>query len=279
MPDETLDETAPEEGQPVAEAVSDASPDAAEPAPEATADASTTTEQPPARLWAGKYKSPEEMELGYLSSQQEASRMAGELAGFKKSPSTDSLTAEPKWKQLEGERNKWAQYLRNPNVGDAERNNADEQVRLYDREIAKQQALHEYRTESRRETAAVRLERESMQVIGQYQTELSDMQSPLYIAAAERLQDLQDMGFPLSNATRAMAVAYAASTTGSNKSKIVQQDRKALLTNLNKQAKQAVIAGAGGPTPVKSGGVSAKDIENMTDAQFIKYEKDLLLHS
>lgn len=278
MSDETLDNTASAEEQPVDEAVATETPGADATATETPTDASS--EQPSPRLWAGKYKSPEEIEHAYLESQREASRMAGELSALRqKAPATPESSTEPKWKALEAERNKWAQHLRNTSLSDSERYQADEQVRLYDREIAKQQALHEYRSESRRESALHRLDREAMQVLTQYKDDLADMSTPLYQAASQRLQDLLDMGSPDNNATRAMAVAYAAAVTGASTHKVVQQDRKVLLKTLNQQAKQAVVAGAGGPTAVKSGGISAKEIENMTDAEFLKYERERVLRA
>ena len=277
MSNETLAEVASDTEQPTSEAVATETPGSETPAPDLSAtDASVTTEQPPPRLWAGKYKSPEEIERAYLDSQREASRMAGELSALKRTPTPTEATLEPKWKQLESERNKWAAQLRNPNVGESERYQADEQVRLYDREIAKQQAMSEYRSESRRTGAESRMERESNTVIEQYREQLSDTSSELYTAAAQRLQDLLDLGMPDTNATKALAVAHAAAITGTQTQKLVQQDRKTLLKTLNTQAKQAVVAGAGGPAIVKSGGITAQDIASMTGKEFAKYERDLL---
>ena len=275
MSNETLEEVASVEEQPTSEAVATDAVGTDVSAPDTVTDASVQTEQPSARLWAGKYKTPEETERAYLDSQREASRMAGELAALKRTPQEPS-SLEPKWKQLESERNKWATQLRNPNVGETERYQADEQVRLYDREIAKQQAMSEYRTESRRTGAESRMERESNAVFETYRDQLADMSSELYTTAASRLQDLMDMGLPDTNATKALAVAHAAAITGTQTQKLVQQDRKTLLKTLNTQARQAVVAGAGGPTAVKSGGITAKEIDGMNDKEFQKYERDLL---
>jgi hypothetical protein len=49
------------------------------------------------------------------------------------------------------------------------------------------------------------------------------------------------------------------------------------LGNLNKQAKAAVKNGAGTATVVKSQGITAKQIENMTPAEFAKYEREHVL--
>ena len=276
MMNETLEDVASAEEQPTDEAVAIETPGSGTPAPDPSAtDASVTTEQPPARLWAGKYKSPEEIERAYLDSQREGSRMAGELSALKRTP-TDAASLEPKWKQLESERNKWAAQYRNPNVGESERYQADEQVRLYDREIAKQQAISEYRSESRRTGAESRMEQESTTVIEQYREQLSDTSSDLYRSAAQRLQDLLDMGMPDTNTTKALAISHAAAMTGSHTQTLVQQDRKTLLKTLNTQARQSVVAGAGGPTTIRATGVTAKEIEDMSHKDFLKYERDLL---
>ena len=273
---ETLEDVASVEEQPTSEAVAIETPGSGVPAPDPSAtDASVTTEQPPARLWAAKYKSAEEMERGYLDSQREASRMAGELAASKRT-TPDPAVAEPKWKQLESERNKWAAQYRNPQIDESARQQADEQVRLYDREIAKQQAISEYRVESRRTGAESRMEQESTTIIEQYRAQLSDTSSALYQSAAQRLQDLLDMGMPDTNTTKSMAISHAAAMTGSHTQTLVQQDRKTLLKTLNTQARQSVVAGAGGPTTVRAAGVTAKDIEQMSPKEFLKYERDQL---
>jgi hypothetical protein len=275
-PNETLEPTASEQEQPVEEAVAPETQE--QPVPEPVAEeASTEPEQPSftSRTWAGKYKDPEELERAYLEAQREASRMAGELSALKKSPGT-TQTTEPEHKKLEVERNRWAQYLRNPNLSEQERLQADEQVRLYDRAIAKAEALYEFRQESTRQSATQTLEQESQQVLQQYQSDLSNMASPLYQAAATRYQSLVNAGYPDNNATKALAVAYAAALTGQGMKQAVQQDRGKLLKTLNQQAKKAVVAGAGGPAAVKSGQITAKDIDNMSDAEFAAYERKLL---
>jgi hypothetical protein len=277
MEDETLEQTASEQEQPVVEAVAPETQEAVA-APEATTEeASAETEQPPigSRAWAGKYQSPEELERAYLESQREASRMAGELSALKKSP-TMPQSAEPKWKQLEETRNRWAQHYRNPNLSESERIQADEQVRLYDREIAFERAKHEFETVSTRRTAEQQLETESLQVLQHYQTDLQNMSSPLYQAASSRLNQLLQAGYPENNTTRALAVAYAATQTGRDVKQAVQQDRGKLLKTLNTTMKKAVVAGAGGPASIKSGAVTAQDIDNMTEKEFAAYERKLL---
>ncbi len=273
---ETLEPTTSEQEQPVEEAVAQETqePVATEPA---TEEASTEPEQPSltARAWAGKYQSPEELERAYLENQREASRMAGELSALKKTPQ-QATNAEPKWKQLEAERNRWAQHYRNTNLPDAERVQADEQVRLYDREIAYERAKHEFETVSTRRTAEQQLETESLQFMEQYKADIQNTASPLFQAANARLHQLLQAGHPDTNTTKALAVAYAAAATGRDAKAAVQQDRGNLLKSLNKTMKKAVVAGAGGPAAVKSGQITAKDIDKMNEAEFAAYERSLL---
>jgi len=270
--DETLDETAPDEGQPVSEAV-EAIPSSS-PDPSAQPDASTEQPSVSSRMFAGKYTSPDELERAYLESQREASRMAGELSALKRTPDKPA-ESEPKWKQLEAERNKWANQLRRSDLDDQARWEADNQVRLHDREIAYERARHDMGQDNVRSSAMQRLEQDSVKVLTSYQQDLNNTQSPLYQAAAERLGHLIQAGFADDVNTKALAVAYAAAVTGATVSKAVQKDRSTMLKTLNTQVKQAVIAGAGGPATVKAGGVTAKDIEAMSDAEFLKYERGL----
>lgn len=272
MDDVTLDETASDTEQPVQEAVDPAPVDSAPPATEPA-----STEQPAftSRTYAGKYQSPEELERAYLESTREASRMAGELSALKRADSP-AASAEPKWKQLDAERNKWAQQLRNPGLDEAQRWQADEQVRLYDREIAYERARADNRQDATRQTAATELERESTAVFEQYKDDLNNERSPLYQASRARFQQLLDAGYPDTVNTKAMAVSFAAVRTGAGTAKAIQTDRSAMLKTLNQQVKQAVVAGAGGPSPVKTGGVSARDIEAMSPKEFAKYEREIL---
>lgn len=270
--DETLEDAASVEEQPASEAV-ESTPSAS---PETPVTPEASAEQPSAssRMFAGKYTSPDELERAYLESQREASRMAGELSALRRTPEKPAAS-EPKWKQLESERNKWASQLRNPNLDEQARWEADNQVRLYDREIAYERAKHDMSAETTRTTAQKRLEQDSTTILSKYEQDLNNQQSPLYVAASDRFNQLVEAGYPMDINTKALAVAYAATVTNTNVTKAVQQNRTAMLKTLNTQVKQAVIAGAGGPATVKAGGISAKDIENMSDAEFAKYERGL----
>lgn len=273
---ETLEQTASEQEQPVVEAVAPETQEAVA-APETDTMTEASTEQPSfeTRAWAGKYQSPEELERAYLESQREASRMAGELSAMKKSP-VSTVTAEPKHKQLEVQRNQWAQVLRNPNISEQDRWQADEQVRLHDREIAYERAKYDFSTETTKRTAEQQLETESVQVLQHYSTDLNNMSSPLYQAASLRYDALTRAGYPEGNITKSLAVAYAAAQTGRDAKAAVQQDRGKLLKNLNATMKKAVVAGAGGPAAVKSGAVTAKDIDSMSETEFAAYERNFL---
>lgn len=274
MADETLEETASEE-QPVQEAIADAS--STETASTETDSASAPAEQPAfsPRTYAGKYQSPDELERAYLESQREASRMAGELSALKRTPET-TTNGEPKWKALEVERNKWAQQMRNASLDERERSQADDQVRLYDREIVRQQTIAEFEQQSTRRSAESELERDSTTVLSTYQEDLNNTSSPLYQASMTRYQQLLRSGYPDTLNTKALAVTFAASLTGAGAAKAIAGDRSAMLKTLNKQVKQAVVTGAGGPTAVKSSGITAKAIEAMSEKEFAKYERGLL---
>lgn len=244
-----------------------------------TAGASTETTSDD-QLLDGKFKTVEDREHSYRELERKFHEQAGQLSELRRraesSPATKSVeTSEPKWKQLESERNKWAQQLRRGDLDEQARWEADNQVRLYDREIAYERAKHDMSAETTRTTAQKRLEQDSTTILSKYEQDLNNQQSPLYVAASDRFNQLVEAGYPMDINTKALAVAYAATVTNTNVTKAVQQNRTAMLKTLNTQVKQAVIAGAGGPATVKAGGISAKDIEQMSDAEFAKYERGL----
>jgi len=275
MSDETLDTSAPDEGQPEGEAVAEGP--SAEPSFDAAAAAPDG--QPAPRLYAGKYKSPEELEQSYLDSQREASRMAGELAAYKRATAQPSTTADPVASTIEkheAERNKWQQYAERDDIPWNERARALSQVSRYDREIGKLEAQSQWQATSTKQSASQSLEAEAQAVFETYQQDLSPG-SPLYTMAEQRYLQMRSAGYPDSTALKADAVLWAAHKTGASKTRIVQSDRKELLGSLQKQAKAAVKNGAGTATVAKTGGVSEKQIWAMSDAEFAKYERELSL--
>lgn len=274
MDDETLIDEAPE-GQPSDEAVVEAPSAEAGPEPE-TAAAPEAGQPAPSRLYAGKYKSPEELEQSYLESQREASRMAGELASYRKAQSAPQPASEPEWKKLEVERNKWAQYAAQPGLSEDQRANAWNQVSLHDRDIAEQRAIHRFQEMSTKQSATRDLEADAQAVFETYQQDLSPG-SALYRAAEQRYFQMVQAGYPDSTSTKADAVLWAAHKTGVSKSKAISTDRKDFLGNLNKQAKAAVKIGGGTATAVKSGGLTAQQIHAMDDAAFAKWERENVL--
>lgn len=277
---DNLDELeAVEETTPSAEAATADSVEASD-QPETPEAPTGTPSQAP--LIDGKFKTEEARELSYKELERKFHEQNGRLAELQRrlegqqTATPSSTPSEPKWKQLESERQKWAKHLRNPNLSEQERWEADEQVRLHDREIAKEQARYEYEERSTRQSAVQSLEQESSKVLTAYQSELSNMASPLYQASAQRYEQLVRAGHPNDMNTKALAVAYAAAITGTTVSKAIQQDRSAMLKTLNKSVKQAVVTGAGGPATMKPQGVTAKDIDNMSPAEFAKYERTLM---
>lgn len=276
--DETLNETASLEEQPVEEAVEGAL--SAEPEQPVEQEASAA-EQPSfqTRMFAGKYKDADELERAYLESQREASRMAGELSALRRGADAgrpEGRGPEPEWKQLEAQRNQWAQQLRRMDLSDQDRWQAEEQVRLHDREIAYKRAMHDFSEQSTKQSASQALQQESAKVLDAYKQDLSNQTSPLYQAAAQRYQQLVLAGHPKDTNTEALAVAYAAAVTGTTVNKAVRQDRSAMLQTLNANMKKAVVTGAGGPAAIKSGHVTAKDIDRMSPAEFAKFEREMM---
>lgn len=276
MSDETLETTAPDEGQPVAEAVAEVP--SAEPG---FGDGGSAPEegQPAPRLYAGKYKSPEELEQSYLDSQREASRMAGELAAYKRAQASAEQTADPvasKIERHEAERNKWQAYAEREDLPWNERAKALSQVSRYDREIGKLEAQHQWQTTSTKQNASQALEADAVAVFETYQQDLSPG-SPLYTMAEQRYLQMLKAGYPEGTASKADAVLWAAHKTGASKTRVIQSDRKELLGNLQKQARSAVKNGAGTASVVKPGGYTPKQIENMSDAEFAKYEREHVL--
>jgi len=276
MENETLESAAPDEGQPVAEAVADVS--SAEPS---FGDGGSAPEegQPAPRLYAGKYKSPEELEQSYLDSQREASRMAGELAAMKRASAQPTTSTDPIASTIEkheAERNKWQQYAEREDLSWSERAKALSQVSRYDREIGKLEAQSQWQATSTKQSASQALESEAVAVFETYQQDLSPG-SPLYTMAEQRYLQMLKAGYPEGTASKADAVLWAAHKTGASKTRVIQSDRKELLGNLQKQARSAVKTGAGTASVVKSAGVTAKQIETMSDAEFAKYERELSL--
>jgi hypothetical protein len=242
------------------------------------APAGTPSDKP---LLNGKFKTEEDREHSYRELERKFHEQSGRIAELTRrleqpsSPSTKN-ESDPKWKQLESERNKWAQHLRRGDLSEQDKWQADEQVRLYDREIAYERAKHDIAQQSTRQSAVQTLEQDSMKVLQMYQQDLNNSTSDLFQAASQRYGQLVQAGYPDDVNTKALAVSYAAAITGATVGKAVQQDRSAMLKTLNTNVKKAVVAGAGGPATVKSSGVSSKDIERMTPAEFAKFEQTLM---
>lgn len=246
-------------------------------------DQATSQGEAPAEapLLDGKFKTEDARQSSYRELERKFHQQAGELAALRRQaegrPQQATATdTEPAWKKLEVERNKWAAQLRRSDLSEQDKWQADEQVRLHDREIMRQQVKYEMEQERSRATATQSLEQESQGVMEKFAPDLNDMSSALYRAASQRYTQLVQAGYPDTVNTKALAVTYAAAITGSTAEQAVRKDRSAMLKTLNANAKKAVVAGAGGPATVKPSGVTAKDIENMSSAEFAKYERALM---
>lgn len=277
MDSDNLNDAGPEQGQPEVEAVAEAP--VSESAPEEQAEASTETTSQPTRLYANKFKADTELEHGYLELERKLHQQAGELSAYRKAAEAQRVTqpaSEPEWKKLEATRNQWAQYAAQPGLTDDQRANAWNQVSLHDREIAEARAIDRFQALSNKQSAAQELENDALEVFQTYKSDLSPG-SRLYQAAEARYFQMVKAGYPESDSLKADAVLWAAHKTGVVKDKAVSQDRKDFLGTLQKAAKTAQKAGAGTATTVKAKGVSAQDIERMSDAEFAKYERELSL--
>jgi len=203
--------------------------------------------------------------------------MAGELASYRRTVQQPAQTAnEPEWKKLEAQRNQWVQYAAQPGLSEDQRAHAWNQVSMHDRNIAKLEAIEEFKQLNTKQSAAQALESEALAVFETYQSDLSPG-SPLYQAAEARYFQMVKAGYPESTSLKADAVLWAAHKTGVVKAKAVSQDRKDFLGTLQKSAKAAQKAGAGTATTVKAGGITAKQIENMSPAEFAKWEREHVL--
>jgi hypothetical protein len=288
--DETLEQDTASDEQPVEnqaeeEAVTD---EHEEPAPEGESeesDSTETVENPaPSRLFANKYKSPEELERAYLESQAEASRMAAELA--KSRGTAKSETKEQKYTsdQLEN----WKEgYLREVSRNDAiaerlrmegkfedaqqyeaKAATAARQIRLIDRELRQLDIQNTLQTSSARD-AESRLMSEAEKVVRQYVDQLTPG-TPLYTKAYDLLQGYGAMGLDISSPiVQAQSVALAVQILGLPAKKIAQTTRKELTTKISQALKQGVVAGAGKGVASKK----APDFDNMPDAEFQAFKR------
>lgn len=288
MPElETLEAAASETEQPEAvqaETEHVEGPESTEAAPVETETAEVQETAP--RLYADKYKSPEELERAYRDSNAENSRMAAELARLRQ-PSQQKQTTEPKYTadQLETwKEGRIREVARYENLADrlasegrhteaqqaaAQAAESARQVRLIDSELRKMD-IRSSLQESSRTGAEQRLVSDATSVLRQYQGDLVPG-TELYNKASYFMDGFvamgQDKDSPL---VQAQAVLMAASVLGLPARKVEQTTRKELTKTMSQALKSGIKAGAGKAS--KSAGYP--DFAKMSDADFIKYKAD-----
>jgi len=245
-----------------------------------------TVEAPKERLYAGKYKTAEELEEAYRNSNAESSRMAAELAKYrqpqpaKPEPAKPQYTAEQLESYKEGHLRQIARAEAQAMQAYASGNHAEarqieaqsqesaRQIRLIDAELRRMDIESSTRASSS-QAAKQRLQNEAVEVLRQYQGDLVPG-TDLHSKASEFLSGFEAMGMDGQDAlVQAQAVSMAAQVLGLSSKKVAQTTRKELTKNINQALKQGVQPGGGKAT--KS--AAAPDFSKMSDAEFIKYKQ------
>lgn len=278
--DETLDLAASQEQPASDQAVivpaveSDESSTSTEPVEPAT----STEPETPEPLILGKYKTNEDVYQALQHSNAEASRMAAELAGYKRgvqdtrtpSPAADTT---PKYSvdQLE-----YAKVDLLTNLAAAQASGDTQKARELagnvawcDREIRKQEfaALSQQQTSK---SAESQIMSDALTIVRKYTADIqAGPGNALYDKAAQLHSTYLAMGQPDNDLTRAQAIALAANLLGKDATGVAQTSRKELTSTLQKSLKAAVQAGTGKANVAAAG---TPDFENMTDAEFTAWK-------
>lgn len=274
--DETLETTASETEQPVSTQADES----------ASQEASTTVpaEVTP-KLYAGKFKSVEDLETSYLSAASEASRMAQQLAQrptettqppTEKTYTEEQLESFKEGHLLEMMRANGAaqQAYANGNVQEAQQLEAKaqqsaRQVRMIDAELRKTAIQSTIQT-TKRQSAEEKLKKDAASVIQQFQSDLVEG-SDFHTKALDFLSTYEAMGQDVkSPIVQAQAVAMAAQALGVSAKKIQQSTRKELASNISQALKTGVQAGAGKATVTPT----TPDFKTMSDAAFAKWKTE-----
>lgn len=251
---------------------------------EQTTTTTTVPEEEP-RLYAGKYKSVEDLENAYKNSTSEASRMSQEL----RQRSTEPAKPQPTEKQYsvdELESFKEGHLLevtkaqaaaqRAYEAGDVQKAqelearalNSARQIRMIDARLRKAE-IDSTLSVSKKSAAESRRMKDATSIIQQYRGELVEG-TDLHAKASEFMADYQDMGFDINSPlVQAQAVAMAAQVLGLSSKQVAQTTRKELTTSISQALKQGVQTGAG----KASKGNAAPNFATMSDQEFIAYKK------
>lgn len=251
-------------------------------APEETAE--VIEETPAPRVYAGKYKTVEELEAAYQSTSSEASRMAQQLAAASKpvktEPETQKYTPDQleSWKegrllevsqaQAAAQRAWDAGNVQEARQFEQQARDSAKQIRLIDAELRKLDISATLQS-THRKTAEGKLLNDAVGVLRQYKDELV-AGTELHAKASEFMAGYEAMGLDTENPLiQAQAVSMAAQILGLSSKKVEQTTRKELTKTINQALKQGVQAGAGKAGKSASAG---PDFMKMTDAEFRAYK-------
>ncbi len=281
----TLENTASEE-QPVEPQTVESPVEATEASPEVAEAPEATAETSPSKLLAGKYKTAEELERAYQNQNAEATRMAQELAQYRRpqteTPKADTAKYTPdqleSWKEgrlievAQAQNAAQAAYAsgdyQTAQKYEAQAKESARQIRLIDSELRKldiQQSLGNIK----KQTAESKLLSDAATVLQQYKGDLTPG-TELYGKASEFLEGFQAMGMdPESALVQAQAVSMAAQVLGLGSKTVAVNTRKELTNTISQALKQGTVAGAGKASKSGSG---QPDFLKMTDAEFRAYK-------
>jgi len=255
--DPTTQTTAPADaGQPVTSAVP-ADPPVSSPAEPTPAAAPAPAEAQPAvaeRLFAGKYKTPEELEQGYAKSSDEAIRLYQEnqrLLRERTAPATPTPQTTPTYsaEQLETwKEQRLVEAAQAAASGDGQKAaEAAHQIRLIDSELRKMD-LGQFSTKAESQMAMQALQQVAQPVLDQYTKEMTPG-TPFQVEASKFYQQAVTAlkgGVPPEQILGAAAMLLAAHTTGKTTQGLMLEASKQATKSLNQQIKAAAVAGSGG---------------------------------
>lgn len=250
-----------------------------------TTETSTTETTSEVRKFAGKYSTPEELEEAYKRSNAEASRMAQELAQYKRPQATSTKTETPKYTESQLEDWKEGRIIEVANAqaaaqrayesGDVQKaqqaeaiaKEAARQIRMIDAELRKMSIDSTLGTQ-KKAAAEGKLLNDAVTVLRQFKDDLVEG-TDLHNKASEFMESFVAMGAdPSSALVQAQAVSMAAQVLGLGSKKTAVETRKQLTTSITQALKQGVTAGAG----KASAGKGAVDFMKMSDKEFREYK-------
>lgn len=239
------------------------------------------------KLYAGKYKSVEELEQGYRETSAQSSWMANALKERNAPPATNApiasapqYTADQLESWKEGRLREVAQHealasrlQSEGNFTEAQKalqqsQESARQIRMIDKELRSIDIKEAMQAGTRQSAENVLLSQASG-VLQSYKADLVEG-TPLYAKATEFLQAYGNMGHNTQSAvTQAQAVAMAAQVLGIGAKAVATSTRKEIVANLNQNLRAGVVS-----APAKAGKVAADpDFMRMSDKEFAAYKQ------